>query len=108
MTYQWIDLGDGRSVYRKVTDKAPARSSLAAPMVMNDAFDKPTLCMADGMLYESKRAMSATHKRMGYLELGDHKGPAFSPPAPDSSSRKSALKTTLDKVGIDPHRIVER
>ena len=108
MTYRWIDLGNGRSVYRKITDKISARSSLAAPSVMNDAFDKPTLCMADGMLYESKRAMSSTHKSMGYLELGDHKGPAFSPPSPDVSSRKRAVKTALDKVGVDPHRIVER
>lgn len=106
MTYRWIDLGDGRSIYRKVNEDQTARSSLASPMVMKDAFDRPVQCMADGMLYESKSAMSATHKRMGYLELGDHKGPAFSPPPP--VSRKSTLKATLDKAGIDPHRIVER
>lgn len=108
MTYRWIDLGDGRSVYRKMPEPDTARSSLAAPMVMKDAFDRPVQCMADGMLYESKRAMSAAHKRMGYVELGDHKGPAFSPPLPDTRSRKTTLKATLDKAGIDPHRIVER
>lgn len=108
MTYRWIDLGDGRSVYRKMPEPDTARSSLAAPMVMKDAFDRPVQCMADGMLYESKRAMAATHKRMGYVELGDHRGPAFSAPAPDPVSRKSVLKATLDKAGIDPHRIVER
>ena len=93
----------GRFVMRggalvRVEDAGPlhppgAPSDLACPMLVRDQMD-PTPCMADGLIYTSKRAMSATHRRMGMVELGNER------PAPKQRSRPSRreIKDTLERA----------
>ena len=109
MINEWIDVAPGRQVMRLVSDRRdPARSDLAAPTIKQDAFATPVQCMADGKFYESKSAMAATHKAMGFTELGTHKGPIAERAKPDAAGRRSVIKKTLDRVGLDPHRVVEK
>lgn len=76
MAYAWIDKGDGRSVFRKVRDHIPTqRSDLPAPRVLRDSFDEPVQSMADGRFYTSKRALSASHRAAGFIELGNEELP---------------------------------
>lgn len=49
---------------------ASARSDLPFPRVRSDTMD-PIMCMADGKMYDSKSAMSATHKAKGLIEVGN-------------------------------------
>lgn len=76
--YAWVDLGDGRSVYRNVAPKPRGeRSHLPSPMVVCDTLDQPTQSMADGKYYTSKSAMRATYRPSGnpqgnsYIEVGN-------------------------------------
>lgn len=77
MTYAWIDLGDGRSVYRNVKAKPRGeRSGLAMPMILSDRIE-PVQSMADGKTYDSMAALRRTYRADGnpqgveYTEVGD-------------------------------------
>jgi hypothetical protein len=45
------------------------RGSVPMPMVISDTMPE-TECLVDGRIYTSKRAMAATHRRSGHVELG--------------------------------------
>lgn len=79
--YDWIDLGNGRKVYRRVGPLSrPVRSDLPCPTLIRD-FDEPVQSMADGKFYSSKRALSrsaqAAHNPHGqdFIELGNEQMP---------------------------------
>lgn len=75
--YAWIDLGDGRSVYRNVSPKPRGeRSGLAMPMILSDKIE-PVQSMADGKTYDTMSALRRTYRADGnpqgveYTEVGD-------------------------------------
>jgi hypothetical protein len=81
MTYAWIEVSPGRSVFRKINDgPAPQRSHLPTPRIIRD-FDAPVQSMADGKWYSSKRGLAASHKASGnphgqeFIELGNEEMP---------------------------------
>jgi hypothetical protein len=102
--YEWVKLGDGRSVYRKVDRTERAVSSLPSPMIISDHIE-PVQSMADGNYYSSKSSLRKTYKPSGnpegvsYTELGTEKVSA--PPAPKQvgSVRESILKAK-EKLGM--------
>lgn len=82
MTKVWLNLGNGRKVFRKVPDARPKRSSLPCPMVIRDEFDEPVQSCANGQLYTSKSSLAKTHKASGnphgqdFIELGNEAPPS--------------------------------
>lgn len=70
MSYQWIDLGDGRQVFRKVETHEPKRSSLPMPMLALDTM-APVQSQATGKVYDSKAALRAEYKQLGMVEVGN-------------------------------------
>lgn len=88
MDFAWIEVGDGRSVFRKVdTSPPPKRSHLSAPMLIRDDMP-PVKSMADGKIYTSKSAIRAGYKAGGFIEVGD-----------DPARLRPKVKT--DPKGID-------
>lgn len=74
--YAWFADGNGRSVYRKVPDAAPARSSMPCPMLIRDTIE-PVRSMADGRMYDSMKSLRRTYRADGnpqgqeYHEVGN-------------------------------------
>jgi hypothetical protein len=75
--YRWVDLGDGRQVYRRLRDHQPsARSGLACPMVIG-SFAEPVQSAADGKWYSTKAGLARSHRASGnphgqdFIELGN-------------------------------------
>lgn len=93
--YGWIDLGNGRQVFRRLGARVgPARSDLPSPMLCLDSMD-PLLCMADGRTYDSKSAMSAAHKAAGMTEIGND--PSRLRPKERPTPDRSAIRQSLEK-----------
>lgn len=63
-THRWIDLGNGRKVYRKVTASHGQRSELACPQIVKP-FAEPVQSMADGKWYSNPRDLENTYKASG-------------------------------------------
>lgn len=105
MTYAWVDMGHGRSRFRKVRDAAPSnRSDLPSPLVMRDTFDQPVQSMADGKLYTSKRGLSASHRAGGYIELGNEQLPTVEHKTCEKTLRDDIRSAMADvKAGKLPH-----
>lgn len=101
--YAWIDLGDGRQVYRKIDTQERARSDLPRPMIISDHID-PVQSMADGRTYSSKSALRATYKASGnpdgvnYVELGNEK--LKPPPIKNVGSVKDSIIKAKQKLGV--------
>jgi hypothetical protein len=90
--FVWIDLGNGRQGLRRVREQEPDnRSHLAAPQVISDSMP-PLQSMADGRIYDSKSAMSATTRRMGFTELGNEKLPPRERPKIDRQHVKQTIE----------------
>lgn len=68
--YSWIDIGDGRQLYRKIETAKPKRSHLPAPMVNADTMSE-VQSMLDGKMYASKSALRATYRAAGVEEVGN-------------------------------------
>lgn len=75
--------------------RGPQSDVIPLPMVISDQMD-PTLCMADGLTYESKRAMSRTHRRMGFIEVGNEKQPLTLPKPKVDGVKRAAVKALQD------------
>lgn len=78
-------------------DPAPARSELAAPMVIRDSMDT-TVNHADGQRYDSKRAFEKAVKAKGCEIVGNEKlttRPRWEPsrPGPDIKRAIEELKS---------------
>jgi hypothetical protein len=96
--YAWHDLGDGRQVFRRVSEPTSARSDLACPMVISDHMP-PTQSMADGRIYESKRGISAATKAAGCIEIGNEKMPPRQKQKPDRQSIKNSIDKARARLG---------
>lgn len=104
MTYAWVDLGDGRQVYRNVAPKpAPKRSHLPAPRVATDVM-APVRSMLDGKLYDSKSALRATYKAAGVTEVGNDSSVTepkpYRKPKPDRQAIKAAVGRAFSRAGL--------
>ncbi len=102
--FEWVDIGDGRSVYRKIDKTDRARSDLPCPMLISDHIDT-VQSMADGNYYSSKSSLRKTYRPSGnpegasYVELGHEKVSAPRVEKDTRSVRDSIMKAK-QKVGI--------
>lgn len=95
MSYQWIDLGDGRQVFRKVETHEPKRSALACPMLNLDTM-APVQSQATGKVYESKAALRLEYKQLGMVEIGND--PARTRPKKREKTPDHVISTAIDKA----------
>lgn len=93
MTYAWIDLGDGRSVFRNVAEqpRGPV-SHLPSPMVISDTMDLTE--HIDGKFYDSKSRFRKVTKAHGCVEVGNDPARFRKPERkkPDRKAIKDAVK----------------
>jgi hypothetical protein len=59
--------------------EAPKRSDLPCPRLASDIMD-PVQSQATGVVYDSKSAIRAEYKRLGYIEKGNDKRPPWKMP----------------------------
>lgn len=101
--YAWLDLGNGRQVYRKLRTPHGGRSDLPSPRIVRDGFDRPVQSMANGRWYDSKRGLSASHRASGnphgqdFIELGNEE-PKFVPYETDKAELVSDIKEAMADV----------
>ncbi|ESZ15603.1 hypothetical protein X735_01400 [Mesorhizobium sp. L2C085B000] len=95
MAYTWINLGDGRQIFRKVDTTKPKRSHLSAPMINSDTMSE-VQSMHDGMIYTSKSALRATYRAAGLEEVGND--PARLRPRKRQKVDRKAIRTTVEKA----------
>ncbi len=102
MTYAWIDLGDGRQVYRKVRERHDNRSSLACPSVVRP-FADPLQSMADGKYYDNSRELERTYRANGnptgqeFIALGNET-PKTVEFTPDPKTRRQHIREAMHDV----------
>lgn len=102
MSYAWIDLGNGRQVYRKAAEPGGERSSLPCPMLVR-AFAQPVQSMADGRYYDTPRDLERTYRADGnpsgqeFIALGNEtmRAPEY---VPDATERRNDLKQAMHDV----------
>lgn len=90
--YQLIDWSKPIELPRK-RELPPARSDLGFPMIISDEMS-PTQSMADGKVYDSKRAMAAATRAAGCIEVGNEKVQPYVRPRPD----RKHIKQTIQKA----------
>jgi hypothetical protein len=96
----WIDVGDGRSVYRRAPAEKGPRSDLPAPMLVRDQMD-PTWHPSDGREYESKSQFRQVTKAKGGVEVGnDSQTPSL--PADNSHAADVGKAVQMLKEGYKP------
>ncbi|ESX31949.1 hypothetical protein NKH47_17805 [Mesorhizobium sp. M1060] len=95
MAYTWINLGDGRQVFRKVETNKPKRSHLSAPMINSDTMSE-VQSMHDGKVYTSKSALRATYRAAGLEEVGND--PARLRPRKRPKIDRNAVKDSVQKA----------
>lgn len=95
MAYTWINLGDGRQVFRKVETTKPKRSHLPAPMINSDTMSE-VQSMHDGKVYTSKSALRATYRAAGLEEVGND--PARLRPRKRPKVDRKSIKETVLKA----------
>ena len=93
----WIDLGNGRKVYRTIPEAAPARSSLPVPMLSLDTMPE-TQSMLDGKMYTSKSELRKTYKAAGMIELGNEPMKEFKRPERDRAGDRAAIERAINDV----------
>lgn len=105
MDFAWFDLGDGRSVFRRIdASPAPKRSSLPTPRIISDTMD-PTEHV-DGRFYESKAQYRAVTKANGCIEIGNDPARFRQPakPKPDRQAKRDVIQRAeyMVRNGIKP------
>lgn len=93
--HAWIDLGNGRQVFRKIDRAAPKRSHLPAPMINTDTMPE-TQSMLDGKYYTSKSALRATYRAAGVEEVGND--PARLRRRKRPKIDRKAIRDSIDKA----------
>lgn len=93
--YAWVEVGEGRHVYRRLETRQPARSHLPMPMISGDHMD-PVQSQLDGRFYDSKSALRRTYKQAGVVEVGNDPARLRPPPAPKSD--EAAVRQSIDKA----------
>jgi hypothetical protein len=102
--FQWVDLGNGRSTYRRVGEGAPvARSSLPTPMIISDRMEA-TEHPCDGRFYESKSAFRKVTRQHGCIEVGTEKLKPKPNTEPDSKGIRESIQKAIAKAGPAPKR----
>lgn len=98
--YGWIDLGNGRSVFRKLTAYVePNRSAIPCPMLSLDTME-PVQHPADGKHYTSKAKFREVTRANQMVEVGNdparfrHQNPAKS----DRGSIRQSLEKAMAQV----------
>lgn len=71
--FAWVDLGNGRQVYRRVRRPVAARSHLPTPMIRSDGMTA-TWNPVDGKHYESKSEYERAVKAAGCEIVGNDSG----------------------------------
>lgn len=113
-SYGWVDIGMGRSVYRKIEQEPiEARSDFPSPMVISDTLDQPLKSMADGKYYTSKSALRATYKPSGnpqgnsYVEVGNEVQPITAGPKIDNKKIDESLQRAMARysAGERPNNV---
>lgn len=106
MKYGWVKIGDGHTVYRRISETArTGRSDFPTPMVMGDTFHDAVQSMADGNYYTSKAALRATYQARNnpqgirYHEVGNEIVP-HSPKYESTIPPEVTVKEVVDKLGI--------
>lgn len=101
--YDWIDLGDGRKVYRKVGPMCHGpRSELATPMLVR-AFGEPVQSMADGKYYDTPRDLERTYRADGnpsgqeFIPLGNETLKTVEH-TPDPKQRRDHIRQAVQDV----------
>ena len=99
MTYAWVDVGEGRQVYRRIEQERGKRSDLPVPMIIGDHMDAAEH-PCDGKLYESKSAFRRVTKANGCVEVGNdpQRLKKFAPPKPDRKAIRAAIKQAANRV----------
>lgn len=95
MTYAWIDLGDGRQVYRKLEEPKAKRSPLPAPCAISDVME-PTQHMCNGEYYTSKAKFREVTKAHGCIEVGNDPSRLRKKPKPKPD--KKAIRQSIEKA----------
>lgn len=95
MTFAWIDLGDGRQVYRRIEEHETKRSTLPCPHVVSDTMD-PVQSMLDGKIYDSKAVLRRTYKEAGMIEVGND--PARLKPRQRPKPDRKAIRQSIEKA----------
>lgn len=76
------------------------RSEMAAPMIIRDGME-PVQSMLDGRMYESKRALRATYRQAGVVEVGDEPiKPSTPAKKPDRAKIKEAVGRAFSRAGL--------
>lgn len=104
--FAWIDLGDGRSVFRRIDERTGPRSSLPCPMVMTDTMPE-TQSMLDGKFYTSKSQLRQTYKQAGVIEVGNDAARfRVEKPKPDRKTIREAVRKAASeyKMGRRPDK----
>ena len=70
-------------------------SDLPFPQVMSDTME-PVQSMLDGKMYTSKRALRATYRAAGVVEVGND--PARLRPRPKPKTSENAVRDTVEKA----------
>lgn len=98
--YAWFNVGNGRSVYRKVVSRGTQRSDLPAPMLSLDTM-APTWHPHTGELIDSKAHFRAITKASGGEEVGNDRQ---SPSAKGSDISKADVAEAVQmlKQGYKP------
>lgn len=100
---EWIDLGNGRKLLRKVgpMSRGP-RSDLACPQIIRP-FAEPVQSMANGKWYDNPRDLENTYKASGnprgeeFIPLGNETMKAVEY-TPDPKQRVNDIKQALHDV----------
>jgi hypothetical protein len=95
MTYQWIDLGDGRRVYRKIAEPIGKRSLLPAPMLSLDTMPE-TQHPCTGEFFISKSEFRKVTRAHGMVELGND--PARLKPRTKPKPDRKTIKDAVEKA----------
>lgn len=102
--HDWVDLGNGRQVYRKVAQRRPdKRSSIPCPSIIG-TFRDPVKSMADGKYYTDaaglRRSYRAANNPHGvdFIEIGDADITKFTPPKRDRKADRAAIERAIADV----------
>ena len=80
-----------------MSESTAARATeMPSPMIISDCFGKQVQSMADGKYYDSKRALSASHRAGGFDEVGTE--PPRARPQIEPKGIEQSIKTALEKV----------
>lgn len=86
----------------------PSRSNLSCPNIIRDGLDEPLRHMADGRMYDSKRAMERADKESGCVCVGNEEPKKLSPEP--MTPWKDEVIQAYEKVkqGYKPEPITEK